>query len=62
MEGANMEKHLEWHDLMKKENKTPEERVLIQCIASLSSHPTYWRVTPEDIYEQQIEFAEGLYK
>lgn len=57
-----MDEILSWNELMGKEDKTPEERVLIQCIASLSSHPNYQDKVPEEIYQQQIKFARGLYK
>ena len=53
--------HETWHTLMTKPQRAGVERALIQCIASLSSHPSYARMTAEEIYEKQYEFADGLY-
>lgn len=49
-----------WRDLMEKTEKTETEQVLIQCIATLSSHPNYRRMTPDEIYDAQVRFAQDI--
>ena len=47
-----------WDELMdQKQVKTSEEETLIQCIASLSSHPKFQNMVPEEIYNKMVEWA-----
>ncbi len=47
-------------ELMKKPDKTETDQVLIQCVATISTHPGYTHMTPEEVFERQQEFAKSI--
>lgn len=49
------EKFLDWAQLTNKRYKTPEERVLIQAIALLSTQSNYEHMTPWDLYDLVVK-------
>lgn len=50
----------EFDVLLRKENKTELEQILIQCIATLSSHPNFQDKSPWEIYETMKDWAKEL--
>lgn len=46
-----------WKELMDTTPNEEIERVLIQCLIELSSHPTYQSMTPWEILDRQVELA-----
>lgn len=47
-------------DLMRKPDKTETEQVLIQCIATISTHEGYTHMTPWEVFESQQKWAESI--
>lgn len=50
----------EFELLMKKENKTELEQILIQAIATLCSHPNFTDKTPWEVYQIIKEWAKEI--
>lgn len=44
-------------ELCNKTQKTELEQTLIQCIATISTHPAYSRLDPQRIYEMMRDLA-----
>jgi hypothetical protein len=43
----------EWNELMHRGRPLmPVERLLIQCIATISTHPRFEQMTPEQVYDE----------
>jgi len=51
---------MKWQELMEKQPKTETEQILIQCIATISSHPGYSHMTPDEIFEAMCESARQI--
>ncbi len=47
----------DFEELLKKENKTMQEQILIQCIATLCCHPNFSDKTPWEVYETMKKWA-----
>jgi hypothetical protein len=48
----------EWSELMHhKRPLMPVERLLVQCVAVVSTHPRYQDLTPEQVYDAMREQA-----
>ncbi|MCK4727171.1 MAG: hypothetical protein KAT29_15265 [Anaerolineales bacterium] len=54
------DKFLEWDELTNKKDKTPEERVLIQACAMLSTQPKYEHLTPWDMYALIVKYTKEV--
>ena len=48
---------MSFDELMQKPNKTQTERVLIQCVATISTHEGYTHMTPWEVFESQQKWA-----
>ena len=46
----------------RKTGRTEAERVLLQCIATLTTLPPYTSMTPWEVFDEQKRLAEGLYQ
>lgn len=50
------EKVPSWTELMNQRRRMSEiEKVAVNCIATISSHPNYAKMTPAEIYAQMVE-------
>jgi len=47
-----------WQELIAEpvQPDTPEA-VLLQCIATISTHPNYSKLTPEEVFQSQVKYA-----
>jgi hypothetical protein len=51
----------DFNDLMQKHNKSQQERLLILCIALLSTTPQYSSNTPWEVYEDLCRREEATF-
>ena len=51
---------LTWQQVMNEEPLTPCRRVLIQAIASLTTHPQFKTLTPEETYLKVLSWAKEI--
>lgn len=53
----NTESMKPWRDFSQDPNKDQKDKLIVQLVATLSTHPLFKNSTPEEIYTHQIESA-----
>lgn len=51
----------DFHELIQKKDMTNLEKLLLQCIASLSTQAAYCHMTPQEVYETQVKYTKSVH-
>jgi hypothetical protein len=51
---------LTWKELLNAAKPGTLESVMVQCIATISTHPNYRQLTPEEVWDRQVQYAQEV--
>jgi hypothetical protein len=56
-----LNKFPDFDSFINKKDKSNLEKLLIQCIASLSTQAAYCHMTPQEVYNKQVEYTKSVH-